>query len=195
MSVHLRAGLLMLIAVLSLARPVRAEHPGGFHPSLRISTGGALGQLFGEHDSYGIKFLQVTDATLDYEFCITSECRVFMGPYLKVSFFTAPEFASRIAGGLVTGARVSAKLDLFTEIGLGRATQDIMNSAHFGQTAATYDLTLGLRHHLPGRLSLLAGVTHESNGYAQGINFFIPASQDHARFNIGITYLWLGVGW
>ncbi|MDP3779534.1 MAG: hypothetical protein Q8R30_05865 [bacterium] len=166
----------------------------GFHPSIRLGTGLA-GQIFGEHSAYDFKVLQVTDATLDYEFCLTPSCRVFMGPYLKFSFFTAPHAAGRIAGGLVTGVSLNDRLAIFAETGLGQATQDIMVNSRFGQTATTYDLTLGLRRHLPGKKnSLLAGITHESNGHAQGLSFFIPESKNKARNNIGLTYLWVGIG-
>ena len=94
----------------------------------------------------------------------------------------------------MTGVRLSPNVDLFTEIGLGYATKSMMINSQFGQTAATYDLTLGIRHHLPGGLSLLAGVTHESNGHMMGVNFFVPNKQNDGRLNIGFTYGWIGIG-
>lgn len=176
--------------------PLIEAETKGFHTSLRTGTGIA-GQIFGEHSGYDSKFLQVTDGTLDYEFCITPSCRVFIGPYVKLSFFTAPRVAARIAGGLVTGVSLNDNLTIFTETGFGQATEDIMVNSQFGQTATTYDLTLGLRHQLPGKkISLLTGITHESNGHAQGINFFTPASasQNRRQLNVGLTYLWIGFG-
>ena len=92
----------------------------------------------------------------------------------------------------MTGVRLSPNVDLFTEIGLGYATKSMMINSQFGQTAATYDLTLGIRHHLPGGLSLLGGVTHESNGHMQGLDFF--TSKHDGRLNIGFTYGWIGLG-
>ena len=163
----------------------------GFHPSLRAGAG-VFGKFLGDHSAYDLKFLQVTEGTLDYEFCLTSGCAVFMGPYLKVSLLTSPDLMGRAAGGLMTGVRLSQKMDLFTEIGLGYATKSMMINSQFGQTAATYDLTLGVRRHLPGDLSLHAGVTHESKGHMMGLDFFTP--KHDGRLNIGFTYGWIGIG-
>ncbi len=186
---------IVCVLFLTIATPPHAEgQTGGFHPSLRVGSG-LEGQIFGQHSGYDFKVLLVTHAVLDYEFCLTPSCRVFVGPYLKLSFFTGPHAAGRIAGGLVTGVSINDRLAIFTETGLGQATQDIMIDSQVGQTATTYDLTLGVRHQLPGKkISLLAGITHESNGHAQGIDFFVPKNKDKARFNVGLTYLWVGVG-
>jgi len=193
----IRSSLFTIVCTLFLTfvtSPLAHGQTGGFHPSLRVGSG-LEGQIFGQHSGYDSKFLQVTDGTLDYEFCLTPSCRVFMGPYVKLSFFAAPSVAGRIAGGLVTGVSINENLAIFAETGLGHATQDIMINSQFGQTAMTYDLTLGVRRHLPGKkISLLAGITHESNGHAQGIDFFVPKDKDKARFNVGLTYLWIGVG-
>lgn len=194
----IKTSLSTIVYVLFLTFTVPPHHAegqtAGFHASLRAGTG-LEGQIFGENSGYDSKFLQVTDGTLDYEFCLTPSCRVFMGPYVKLSFFTAPKVAGRITGGLVTGVSINDRFAIFMETGLGQATQDIMINSRFGQTATTYDLTLGVRHQLSGKkISLLGGITHESNGHAHGIDFFVPKDKEKARFNVGFTYLWVGVG-
>lgn len=192
--ISLHAGVAIFVsAFIALAATTHAQS-GGFHPSIRLGAGLA-GRIFNEHPGYDSTFLQVTDAVADYEFCLTPSCRVMMGPYLKLSFFTAPEAAGRFAGGLFTSFSVTDRFTIFAETGIGRATQDIMINKQFGQTAATYDLTLGVRHQLPGKnISLLGGITHESNGQEQGINFLAPG-QNQSRWNVGLTYIWVGLGW
>lgn len=192
--IFLYAGAAIFVSAFIALAAIAHAQSGRFHPSIRLGAGLA-GRIFNEHPSYDSTFLQVTDITADYEFCLTPSCRVAMGPYLKLSLFTMPKVAGRFAGGLFTSFSITDAFTIFMETGLGRATQDIMINKQFGQTAATYDLTLGIRHQLPGKnISLLGGITHESNGQEQRINFLAPG-QNQSRWNVGLTYVWFGLGW